>query len=147
MGYKNYRVWGSEDVTPQQVAQLYGVPAEECYFKEYLSADTPTFLIELWSDPTGEYKLPVKIDPRWLTSTVVDLSQSIFNGGKVDLLPWLADALVDAGCDEEEWIVQCQNKIMPAWLKLECARKNLDRNFQLKRRRRPLRRNSLGQFM
>jgi hypothetical protein len=49
----------------------------------------------------------VSIDPRWLTSSVVDLARSIYEGdlrqaGGYMALPILADALMDAGCDSEE---------------------------------------------
>ena len=46
-----------------------------------------------------------KLDPRWLTSAVVDLANSIKNETAFDRLPILADALMDAGCDDAEMIL------------------------------------------
>jgi hypothetical protein len=56
---------------------------------------------------------PVALDPRWLTSTVVDLARSIYEGdtrqaGGYLNLPILADALMDAGCDSEELLAHCR---------------------------------------
>jgi hypothetical protein len=48
------------------------------------------------------------IDPRWLTSTVVDLAQAIYDERAFDRMPILADALMDAGCDNEEIIAHCR---------------------------------------
>lgn len=59
------------------------------------------------------------IDPRWLSSTVLDLAKVIWGESKwarianitprSELMPVLADALLDAGCDNEEVIEHCQS--------------------------------------
>lgn len=41
------------------------------------------------------------IDPRWLTSTVLDLAAMIADEPSLERLPLLSDALMDAGCDCE----------------------------------------------
>lgn len=51
---------------------------------------------------------PIIIDPRWLTSTVVDLATAIYNEKAFDRIPIMADALMDAGCDNEEIIAHCR---------------------------------------
>jgi hypothetical protein len=51
---------------------------------------------------------PVTIDPRWLTSSVVDLAAAIYEERACDRLPILADALMDAGCDNDEIIQHCR---------------------------------------
>lgn len=51
---------------------------------------------------------PVTVDPRWLTSTVLDLANQIYNERQFERMPLLADALMDAGCDSEEVIKHCQ---------------------------------------
>jgi len=53
---------------------------------------------------------PVTIDPRWLTSTVTDLAQSVYGEKAFDRMPILADALMDAGCDSEEIINHCRSE-------------------------------------
>jgi hypothetical protein len=45
---------------------------------------------------------PVALDPAWLTSTVVQLARGVYDDRAFDRLPILADALQDAGCDDEQ---------------------------------------------
>lgn len=52
---------------------------------------------------------PVAIDPRWLTSTVLDLATAIYAENAFGRLPILADALMDAGCDSEEIVAHCRS--------------------------------------
>ena len=49
------------------------------------------------------------LDPRWLTSTVVDLAQAIYEEHAFGRMPILSDALMDAGCDNEEIILHCRS--------------------------------------
>jgi len=53
---------------------------------------------------------PVTLDPRWLTSTVIDLPSTIYDERTFDRMPILADALMDAGCDSEEIINHCRSE-------------------------------------
>jgi hypothetical protein len=53
---------------------------------------------------------PVAIDRRWLTSNVVDLSNAIYEGRTFNHLPILADALMDAGCDNDEILSHCRSE-------------------------------------
>ena len=48
------------------------------------------------------------IDPEWRTSTVVQLAQGIYADRAFDRLPILADALQDAGCDNEDVLTHCR---------------------------------------
>ena len=48
------------------------------------------------------------LDTRWLSSTVLDLARTIHELRAFDRLPILADALMDAGCDNDEIIQHCQ---------------------------------------
>ena len=51
---------------------------------------------------------PVTLEPRWLSSTVLDLARTIYDERVYERMPILADALLDAGCDSEEIINHCQ---------------------------------------
>ncbi len=53
---------------------------------------------------------PVTIDPRWLTSTVVDSATAIYQERAFERMPILADALTDAGCNNEEIIAHCRSE-------------------------------------
>ncbi|MCE9530975.1 MAG: hypothetical protein K8T89_07610 [Planctomycetes bacterium] len=59
-------------------------------------------------DIVGNPFRPVTIDPRWLTSNVVDLALAIYEDRAFDRMPILADALMDAGCDSDEIIHHCR---------------------------------------
>jgi len=47
-----------------------------------------------------------QFNPEWLTSTVIALAQNIDESGDFSIVPILADALQDAGC-EDETLLQC----------------------------------------
>jgi hypothetical protein len=51
---------------------------------------------------------PITFDPRWRTSTVVGLARSIYGENAFDRLPILADALEEAGCDDEHLLRHCR---------------------------------------
>ena len=51
---------------------------------------------------------PVTLDPSWRTSTVVALTEGIYADRAFDRLPILADALQDAGCDNEDVLAHCR---------------------------------------
>jgi hypothetical protein len=51
---------------------------------------------------------PVTLDPRWLSSTVIDLARTIYEERVWERMPILADALMDAGCDSDEIINHCR---------------------------------------
>ena len=50
----------------------------------------------------------VVLDPGWLTSTVVDVAQAIYNERTIDRLPILGDALEDAGCSSQNILNHCR---------------------------------------
>ena len=51
---------------------------------------------------------PVTFDPRWRTSDVVGLARAIYDDKAFERMPILADALMDAGCEEEQIIAHCR---------------------------------------
>ena len=64
-----------------------------------------TLLRDIFGNPF--HRRP-NIDPRWVSSTVVDLAGTIYQEKAFDRMPILADALTDAGCDSEEIILHCR---------------------------------------
>jgi hypothetical protein len=54
-------------------------------------------------------RFPITIDPRWQTSTVIDLARIIYDERAFDRMPILADALMDAGCDSEDILNHCRS--------------------------------------
>ena len=75
--------------------------AGQCSFiktDEHLSA-----LQEVFGNPFR----PVSFDPRWRTSDVVDVARGIYEDKAFERMPILADALMDAGCEDEQIIGHC----------------------------------------
>lgn len=65
---------------------------------------------DLLRDNFGNPFHQIAIDPRWLTSNVADLVNANYTERAFDRMPILADALMDAGCDDEEIIAHCRGK-------------------------------------
>ena len=54
----------------------------------------------------------VKVDPAWLrwnNGTVPTIAQGVFDDRAFDRLPILADALADAGCNNEDILAHCRS--------------------------------------
>jgi hypothetical protein len=52
---------------------------------------------------------PVAFDPRWRTADVTGLARAIYADRAFGRLPLLADALMDAGCDNEDILAHCRS--------------------------------------
>lgn len=53
---------------------------------------------------------PTALDPSWLTSTVIALARQIYESRESSALPILADALQDAGCNNEDILNHCRQQ-------------------------------------
>ena len=49
--------------------------------------------------------------PSWLTSTVVALAQQMYESGNFSVMPILADALQDAGCENPAILPYCRGRV------------------------------------
>jgi hypothetical protein len=47
-------------------------------------------------------------DPAWRTSTVLELTRSSYDSGDFSILPILADALQEAGCEDAAVLDHCR---------------------------------------
>ncbi len=82
---------------------------ENHYFRKTMAAevwmmDQCHVLRDIFGDPFH----PVSPTPEWLTSTVVALAEGIYQDRAFDRMPILADALEDAGCDNENILNHCR---------------------------------------
>ena len=59
-------------------------------------------------DIIGNPFRPVVVDLGWLTSTVLALATGIYADRAFDRMPILADALQDAGCDNDDMLTHCR---------------------------------------
>jgi hypothetical protein len=71
-------------------------------------ADAHRKQVPLLADIFGNPFRPVPMNPSWLTSTVVALAIGIYQEKAFDRMPILADALQDAGCDNEDILNHCR---------------------------------------
>ncbi len=62
----------------------------------------------LLRDIYGNPFRPVTLDQSWLTSNVLALANGIYTEKAFDRMPILADALQDAGCDNEDILNHCR---------------------------------------
>jgi len=83
----------------------YTIPDEGGVDRRPKGDKLPPFLHDIFGNPFR----PIAIDPRWLTSTVVDLAAVIYQEKAFDRMPNLVDALMDAGCDNDEIIDHCRS--------------------------------------
>jgi hypothetical protein len=65
-----------------------------------------TFLQDIFGNPFR----PVSVHPSWLTATVIALAEGIYQERAFDRMPILADALQDAGCDNEDILNHCRSE-------------------------------------
>jgi hypothetical protein len=52
---------------------------------------------------------PVVFDPRWRTGDAVGLARGVYDERAFDRLPLLADALMDAGCADDDILMHCRS--------------------------------------
>jgi hypothetical protein len=53
---------------------------------------------------------PATADPSWLTATVAALARGMYESRDFSPMPILADALQDAGCDNEDVLAHCRDE-------------------------------------
>jgi len=63
---------------------------------------------DLLRDIFGNPFRPVGFDPSWRTSTVVALAEQMYGSRDFSPMPVLADALQDAGCDNDGILAHCR---------------------------------------
>lgn len=67
--------------------------------------DTSDLVRELFGNPFR----PVTFAPRWRSADAVGVARGIYEDRAFDRLPLLADALMDAGCDDEQILGHCRS--------------------------------------
>ncbi len=60
-------------------------------------------------DVFGNPFRPPACDPRWRSADAVGLARGIYDDRAFDRLPILADALLDAGCDDGDLLAHCRS--------------------------------------
>ncbi|MBN9122540.1 MAG: hypothetical protein J0I06_25905 [Planctomycetes bacterium] len=55
---------------------------------------------------------PVPFAPEWRTDTVLALARQMYGARDFSAMPILADALQDAGCDNDDVLRHCRDKAL-----------------------------------
>jgi hypothetical protein len=63
----------------------------------------------LLDDIFGNPFRPVAFSPEWRTDTAVALARQMYDSREFGAMPILADALQDAGCDNEDILAHCRD--------------------------------------
>jgi hypothetical protein len=79
--------------------QIYG---EE--FARQGSGLAHSLLLDIFGNPFR----PVAFNPAWRTSTAVGVAQAMYDAREFNAMPILADALQDAGCEDNAILSHCQ---------------------------------------
>jgi hypothetical protein len=66
-------------------------------------------LADLVRDIVGNPFRPVAFDPKWRTTTAVQLARGMYESRDFSAMPILADALQDAGCDSDDILNHCRD--------------------------------------
>ena len=67
-------------------------------------ANHPTYLRDIFGNPFR----PVAFSPTWRTDTAATLAKQMYESREFSAMPILADALQDAGCDNEDVLNHCR---------------------------------------
>ena len=106
--------------TPESRSLLYWVLFTVAPGKMQWLRNTELLLYKMASEVNRPHQLPVLREvfgnpfrhvithPEWLTSTVVALAEGIYQDRAFDRMPILADALQDAGCENENVLNHCR---------------------------------------
>jgi hypothetical protein len=70
--------------------------------------DDPLDRCEVLREIFGNPFRPSVLHPAWPTATVISLAQAIYDSGDFTRLPFLADALEDAGCTDDALLRHCR---------------------------------------
>jgi hypothetical protein len=92
--------WGNWTVLAEPVTEALELCARSSH-----SLDMPDVLRDIFGNPFR----PVSLNPEWRTSTVVALATGIYAERAFDRMPILADALQDAGCDNDDILSHCRD--------------------------------------
>jgi len=101
-----------EDRKNDSVTSVSWMPPSEYFADPALIRQTAeqrlqcAFLRDVFGNPFR----PVSVEPVWLTSTVVALAEGIYQEKAFDRMPILADALQDAGCENEVVLAHCRDE-------------------------------------
>ncbi len=78
-------------------------------FTARIFGDNSVLSTNLLRDIFGNPFRPVAFDPNWRTATAVGLAQTMYDARHFNAMPILADALQDAGCEDDAILGHCRD--------------------------------------
>ena len=84
-------------------------PAQHPFARPHFDSDYFLVVCDLVRDLFSNPFCPIAFDPRWRTSDAIGLARAIYDDRAFDRLPILTDALIDAGCDDEQVLAHCRS--------------------------------------
>jgi hypothetical protein len=100
--FPTYRDYWDAARSTQQVHERWGRSSESELCVP--AAEQADLLRELFGNPFR----PVAFDPAWRTDTAVTLARQMYDSRDFGAMPILADALQDAGCEDEAILLHCR---------------------------------------
>jgi anti-anti-sigma regulatory factor len=97
---------------PSQLFEFFQITKLD---KIFAIAPRPPFetAAHVTSEFFGELVRPVTFDPAWRTDTAVAVARQMHDAGEYGAMPILADALQDAGCEDEHVLAHCRDVSQP----------------------------------
>ena len=115
----DYRYWSADYTASVDAEAVWGAAASAQGMLQYNSIPGPHTDDLLTSESAAQAALlrdifgnpfrPVTLDPSWLTSNVRILARGIYDDRAFGRMPILADALQDAGCENEDILNHCRD--------------------------------------
>jgi hypothetical protein len=103
IGFFETPLWAARAIAgPAAHGMLDDTPEREAFHNEQ------RVQCHLVRDIFGNPFRPIAFNPAWLTSTVLTLARGIYDERAFDRMPILADALQDAGCDNDDILTHCR---------------------------------------
>jgi hypothetical protein len=87
------------------LSSLFGVSDEDREARDAAGTKQLAFLRDIFGNPFR----PITFDPAWRTDTALSLARQMHESRDFGAMPILADALQDAGCDNEDILSHCRD--------------------------------------
>src|SRR5262249_31790831 len=87
----------------------FGISPSLASFSREFSVPTDRTLSDMLRDIFGNPLRPVAFDHAWRTDTAVTLAKGMFESRDSSAMPILADALQDAGCENDDILNHCRD--------------------------------------
>jgi hypothetical protein len=99
-----------DDDAPSEICRAVWFAPASGTDQRTAEAEERTAQCDLARELVGNPFHPVTIDPAWLTATVLSLARTMYESRDFSPMPILADALQDAGCDNEAILNHCRDR-------------------------------------